>query len=234
MVIIMTLTKRLRTLGQIICVPLFLSNFAHAGALDPLSSEEIEKAKQIQLSYVRDHHPSFLATTNPETDTSLAENIEILLIERHAVKKGEERSAPRLVDLYSYDYKVNTLNQVLINLNTNSVVSLKQDTEVQLPLTQNEIDKAVAILLANQEQYKLILNEFKQITGEEYTSTDQIEIKAFAFWGNTLLGVSNGESLKCGKHRCAQILIYTPDLVAFEVSPIVDLSIKKVVQNINF
>ena len=233
--IIMTPTKRLTVkLSQVLCTILFTFGHAQAGSLDPLDNNEIEKAKQIQLKYVRENHPSFLAATNPETDTSLAETIEILLIERHAVKKGEERSAQRLVDVYSYDYMVNALNQVLINLDTNLVVSLKQDTQVQLPLTANEIQKAVDILLANQEQYQLILKEFEQITGERYTSVDQIEIKAFAFWGNSLPGVSNSEALKCGSHRCAQLLIYTPDRVAFEVSPVVNLSTKKVVQNINF
>ncbi len=228
-------TRRLMVnLSQILCTLLFTLSYVHAGALDPLNTNEIEKAKQIQLSYVRANHPDLLSETAPETDTSLSESIEILLIERHTVKKGEERRAQRLADVYSYDYRVNAFNQVLINLDTGLVVSAEQDTEVQLPLTENEIQKAVDILLANQEQYQLILREFEQITGERYTSVEQIEIKAFAFWGNSLPGVSNGESLKCGKHRCAQLLIYTPDRVAFEASPVVDLSIKKVVQNINF
>ncbi len=200
--------------------------FAKAGALDPLEANEIEKVKQIQLIYIRENLPQVL------TDTSI--EIEVLLVERHPVKKGQENNVARLADIYTYDYGSNVLHQAIVNLETNTVLSLTQDTEIQLPLTENEIQKAVDILKADEELFKFILQEYKRITGQEYTNADQIEIKAFAFWGDSLPGVSNTESLKCGVYRCAQLLIYTPEQVAFEVSPVVNLSTKKVTQNINF
>jgi len=231
----MTPTKRFTVkLSLVLCTIVFAFGHAHAGSLDPLDNNEIEKAKQIQLSYIKANHPDLLAETNSDTDTSLAESIEILLIERHSFKKGEETGTQRLADLFSYNYNNNTLNQLLINLDTGSVVLAKQDVKVQLPLTKNETQKAIDILLADQEQYQLILKEFEKITGERYTNVNQIEIKAFSFLGDSLLGVSNEGALKCGKHRCAQLLLFTPDRVAFEASPVVDLSIKKIVQNIDF
>ncbi len=206
---------------------LFLTfGFTKAGALDPLEANEIEKVKQIQIEYIRENLPQVL--------TNSAVEIEVLLVERHPVKKGAENNSVRLADIYTYDYGTNVLHQAIVSLETNSVLSLTQNTEVQLPLTETEIQKAIDILKADEEQFKSILQEYKRITGQEYTNTDQIEIKAFAFWGNSLPGVSNSESLKCGVYRCAQLLIYTPDQVAFEASPVVNLSTKKVTQNINF
>lgn len=239
MVIIMTQTINLMVkLSLVLCAMLFSSSYAQAGALDPLEEHEIEKAKQIQLSYVQNNNPELIldasSSASRGTQTPFIPEIEILLVERHAVKKGKERSAQRLADVYSYDYRVNVLNQVVVNLDRNSVVSVIRNSQIQLPLTDNEIQKATDILLADQVNYQLILKEFKQITGEEYTNPSQIEIKAFAFWGNSLPGVATTEALKCGNHRCAQLLLYTPDRVAFEVSPVVDLSLKKVVQNITF
>lgn len=239
MVIIMTPTKKpMVKLSLVLCAMLFISSFAKAGALDPLEEHEIEKAKQIQLSYVQNNNPELISDASSSasrgTQAQFIPEIEILLVERHAVKKGKERSAQRLADVYSYDYRVNVLNQVVVNLDRNSVVSVNRNSQIQLPLTDNEIQKATDILLADQVNYQLILKEFKKITGEEFTNPSQIEIKAFAFWGNSLPGVATAEALKCGNHRCAQLLLYTPDRVAFEVSPVVDLSLKKVVQNITF
>lgn len=223
--------------SQVLSVLLFTFNYAQAGgALDPLDKNEIEKAKKIQLSYVRENQPDLISDT-PSLSANrspFVSKIEVLLVERHTVKKGEERHAQRLADVYSYDYEDNVLNQMIVNLDTESVVSVTRNSKVQLPLTENEVQKATEILMADQEQYKLILKEFKQITGEEYTNPAQIEIKAFAFWGKTLPGISNADALKCGSHRCAQMLLYTPERVAFEASPVIDLTTKKIVQNIDF
>lgn len=210
----------------IIMLLVFTFGLAKAGVLDPLEADEIEKVKEIQLAYIRENLPQVL------TDSAI--EIEVLLIERHPVKKGEENNAARLADIYTYEYGANVLHQAVVSLETNSVLSLTQNTEVQLPLTENEIQKAVDILKADEEQFKFILQEYKRITGQEYSNADQIEIKAFAFWGGSLPGLSNTESLKCGVYRCAQLLIYTPEQVAFEVSPVVNISTKKVTQNINF
>ncbi|MCK5831507.1 MAG: hypothetical protein KAH20_14525 [Methylococcales bacterium] len=198
----------------------------NAGVLDPLELHEIEKVKQIQLSYIKKNLPEVLTNSSIE--------IEVLLIEKHSVAKGEENTAPRWADIYTYDYGSNILHKAIVSLETNKLLSLVQNTKVQLPLTQNETQKAIKILMGDEEQFQLILSEYQLITGKPYTNSDQINIKAFAFWGNSLPGVSNTESLKCGVHRCAQILIHTPEMVAFEVSPIVDLSTKKITQNIKF
>lgn len=238
------------------------SSLVNAGGLDPLELEEIEKVKQIQLSYLQENAPqaasgltidnvpqvasastidnALQAASDSTIDNASqavpdsAIDLEVLLVERHPVEKGAENNAVRLADIYTYEYGRNILHQAIVNLETNAVVSLVQNTKIQLPLTENEINKAIKILSEDGEQFKLILQEYKRITGEEYSDPSQIEIKAFAFWGDSLPGVSNTESLKCGVNRCAQLLIFTPEHVAFEVSPVVNLSEKKVTQNINF
>lgn len=223
---IMEITKSIRKTFIPLGLLLFTFNHVHAGALDPLEPAEVEKARQIQQAYIKQNLPDVL--------TNQAIEIEVLLVERHPVAKGMELTAPRLADIYTYDYGQNILHKAVVSLESNKLLSLDQDKEIQLPLTENEIQKAVKILMGSEDEFKLILKEYQQITGKPYTSQDQIEIKAFAFWGDSLPGVSNSASLKCGLHRCAQILIYTPELVAFEVSPVVNLSTKKITQNINF
>lgn len=202
------------------------SSFLQAGAYDPLSTAEIEKVREIKNVFVQSTYPDLISSGRVILET--------LLIERHAIKKGQEDTSERLADMYVYDYVTNTLNQLVINLDQNKVESITHDKEIQLPLTENEIQMAFNILTQDTVNFQLILEEFEQITGKPYSNPDQIQIKAFAFWGSSLPGVSNQQSLNCGIHRCAQVLIYTPDQVAFEVSPVIDLSIKKVIQNIKF
>lgn len=213
-------------LGSYAYLLFFAFNNVYAVALDPLELSEVEKVKEIQLVYIRGNLPEILINQEIE--------IEVLLVERHPVAKGQENTAPRLADIYTYDYGNNILHKAIVSLETNKLLSIVQNKEIQLPLTENEVQKAINILMGSEEEFQLILREYESITGEPYTNADQIEIKAFAFWGDSLPGVSNVESLKCGLHRCAQLLIYTPDMVAFEVSPVVNLSTKKIIQNISF
>ncbi|MCK5829040.1 MAG: hypothetical protein KAH20_01930 [Methylococcales bacterium] len=210
----------------------------HAGALDPLELNEIDKAKQIQISYIRTNIPQMVVAETITGDAPdagrISDDLEVLLVERHPIKKGEGNNTTRLADVYTYEYGSNTLHAAVINLDTNVVVSIKQNVGVQFPLTENEINKAINILTEDENVFPLVLQEYKKITGRDYTGLDQIEIKAFSFYGDSLPGVSNPESLKCGVHRCAQVVIFTPETVAFQVSPVIDLSTKKVIQNINF
>ncbi len=222
-------SKKIVSFTFVIFLALITISNPQAGSLDPLTNQEIEKASELMLAGTQSD--SQAAQSEQSESTS---QIETLLIERHAVAKGAENQAARLVDVFTYNYDTNILNQTIINLSTNSVVSTTHNKEVQLPLTENEITRATEVVFGDQDEVDLINQAYQRVTGETLTQPDQLEIKAFTFLGNSLPGVSNEESMNCGNHRCAQLLLYTPEKVAFEISPVIDLSTKKVIQNINF
>ncbi len=198
-----------------------------AGPLDSLDIGEIGRAKQV-LQNLRNVPQARAFSPSP------APQSEILLIERRPVEKGTERSAPRLVDVYSYNYETNKLNQTVIDINTNAVQSVTESQGVQLPLIEKEIRQAIDLVFNDPQQLQLLNQEYQRLTGQTLTSVDQVKVKAFTFLGDSLPGVVNEDAKNCGIHRCAQLLLYTSDSVAFEISPVIDLSTKKIIQNINF
>ena len=212
----------LRTLLH--CITL-LSALTHlpavANNLDPLSPTEIARATQ---------RANPVAQTTRSSSTTPAP--ELLLVERHPNAKGQ---TARLADVYTYDYSTNETLIDVIDLDTNQVISRKREKNLQLPLTANELQRASALIFADDEQRSLLDAEFKRITGQTLSNpAQQLQVKAFVFHASSLPEQLNAASQQCGLHRCAQVLLYTADSVVFEVSPIVNLSAGVITQNIGF
>lgn len=211
----------------VICVITHLP--ASANNLDPLSPAEIARATQqaststpVPFSTNRNLSINNVTTTTPE----------LLLVERHLNTKGQ---TARLADVYTYDYSTNETLIDVIDLDTNQVISRQREQNLQLPLTANELQRAAALIFADDEQRGLLDAEFKRITGQTLNNpTQQLQVKAFVFHASSLPEQLNAASQQCGLHRCAQVLLYTADSVVFEVSPIVNLSAGVITQNIGF
>lgn len=202
------------------------STATQASGTDPLSSEELQKALAIST-------PASAARSTRRSSTSAANtHQELLLIERRPTDK--EATEQRLADVYHYDYARNETIHTIVDLDTQQTLSTRHQQYLQLPLTENELQRSSAIIFSDPEQAVLIRNEYQRITGEYLNSPQQLNIKAFAFSADTLPEQLNPASQQCGLHRCAQVLLYTHDSLVFEISPIVNLSAGFITQNIGY
>lgn len=200
---------------------------AMAGAMDPLDPSELARATSMVSTTTA---PAGAATRALAVNSAPA--TELLLIERHPNEKGQ---TARLADVYTYDYATDETVIAVINLDTNQVVSSQRQQRLQLPLTDNELQRASDLIFADDEERSLLDTEFRRITGQTLSNPQQqLQVKAFVFHADSLPEQLNAASQQCGLHRCAQVLLYTADAVVFEVSPIVNLSAGVITQNIGF
>ena len=160
----------------------------------------------------------------------------VLLVERHQEDKQTYAQGrwPRRADVYVYRYTDDTLVRQVYNMETNQVDQLDQVQGVQLPLTEAESQRALAIALADATMRLQLDAEFRLITQQDLVSADQLILKAMTFHADAAPGQDLGAAAQCGAKRCAQLLLAAGDNVALRVIPIVDLSSGAVVQALPF
>ncbi|SKA87663.1 hypothetical protein SAMN02745130_02850 [Thiothrix eikelboomii] len=206
----------------------FLSNNILAKDLDPLSPAELSQA----VSLAAPEQRAQLAMRSDTHAPAIAHTLELLLVERRPVDK--EQPGRRLADVYSYDYRSDETIHSIVDLNTQERVQTERVQKLQLPLTENELARASLLIFNDPEQLSQIQAEYKRITGQTLIKPEQLHVKAFVFTADSLPEGLNAASQNCGIQRCAQVLLYTHDSVVFEISPIVNLSVGLVTQNIGF
>lgn len=217
------ITAQFARLALVLSCGIFFSP-ALAHDNDPLSASEIAKASNLLVAPVQ--------TAARSSSAFITLEQEILLIEKH-----EDKNAPagqRYADVYIYDYGNNELVQSLVDLNTSKVLNTERKTGVQLPLTAKELARAKQIVFDDEDERKILEDEFFRITSQQMTGTSDLNIKAFTFTADSLPNRVNEASKHCGVHRCAQLMLYTGENVVFEISPIVNLSAGVVTQRIGF
>lgn len=219
-----------RTLGRWLSVSLVVwtSQAALGGSMDPLSLQELNAAANL----TRPSTPAYSSRSlRPAADSS-APAPATLLIERRETEKRDSNS--RLADVYVYHYDSSELEHSIVDLNTHTVVKTSRSQGTQLPLIEDEIDRAAALLFDDDEQFTLINAEYQRIVGKPLTDRSALNVKAFTFMADNLPQKVNQAASECGIRRCAQLLIYTDTKLIFEITPIVDLSANIVIQNIGF
>ncbi|OGO28561.1 MAG: hypothetical protein A2Z16_07480 [Chloroflexi bacterium RBG_16_54_18] len=187
---------------------------------DPLSPDEQERA--LTLAVQQAQFANALNTASRD---------ETLLIERHAESKTDMRSGnwPRRADVYTYLYDSDTLMQAVVNLTSGQVDSIEMVQNVQLPLTQNETDHAIQLLLADATVMAEIGTQYQTITGTVLTQPQaQLKLNALIYRADAMPNANPGAAA-CGLHRCAQFLIATQNDIVINLLPIVDLSTGAVV-----
>jgi hypothetical protein len=201
--------------------------------MDPLSAAEIAKvlSKSAQNTTMRSSSSTDSATDDQIDERETSQTT--LLIERHQ-GKNKQGNAPRLADIFIYDYSVDQLIQRVVNLDNNTIISSTVSQGYQLPLIADEVDRAVRIAFADPAERALLNQEYQRITGNQLVDASSLDYKAFVFYGDSLPGKVNSASLQCGVHRCAQLLFYTKQNVTFDFSPIINLSLNSVTQNVGF
>ena len=136
---------------------------------------------------------------------------------------------PRRADVYTYLYDSDTLMQAVVNLTSGQVDSIEMVQNVQLPLTQNETDHAIQLLLADATVMAEIGTQYQTITGTVLTQPQaQLKLNALIYRADAMPNANPGAAA-CGLHRCAQFLIATQNDIVINLLPIVDLSTGAVV-----
>jgi hypothetical protein len=209
---------------------------------EPLTSAEQDRALQsLRTTGVSTQNlrlPSAADATDSQATDSMspAPAEEVLLVERH--QEGKETYAlghwPRRADVYIYRYADNVLIRQVYNLDTNQVEQVDQMQGTQLPLTEAETQRAMAIAMADVNTRPLLNAEFQSITQQPLLSADQLIVKAMAFHADSAPGQDLGNAAQCGIRRCAQLLLTAGDNVALQVIPVVDLSSGAVVKALPF
>jgi hypothetical protein len=182
---------------------------------DPLAPEEQERARTLA-----GQRPEFANALNASSRS------EQLLIERHVESKADMQSGngPRRADVYTYLYDSDTLLLAVVNLTSGRVSRVEMVQNVQLPLTQNETDRAIELLLADPTVQAEIAAQYQSITGEALTDAErQLKLDALIYRADSMPDANPGAAA-CGLHRCAQFLIATQNDVVINLLPIVDLS----------
>jgi Cu2+-containing amine oxidase len=234
--------KNKQILAAAAIATLFSLTSAYAKSMDPVSDSEIDKAtslamQSLQTPVVARRSVSTTQVATASASISSAETtstVQFLNVETHRFDKGDSNSDARWTDVSAYDYATDELIINVVNLDTNAVVSSKRYTNMQPPLVKDELDRALSIVMDDEEERSIIDNEFKRITGQTLTSMDQLQYKAFTFFADSMPNVVNTASKSCGANRCAQLMLFTHDNIVFEVSPIVNLSAGVVTQRMGY
>ncbi|GAB4436552.1 MAG: hypothetical protein Kow0031_18270 [Anaerolineae bacterium] len=186
---------------------------------DPLSAGEVSAARQ-------------LVQQSGALSAQLAAGgrSELLLVERHQEPKAvrQQGAWPRRADYYLYDYDTDTLLHSVINLETGAVDEMSRAQDVQLPLTDNEIGQALAIALADAPTRAAIEQEFRRVSGTPLNDpARQLQVHALVFRAAAMPGNLAPAFAGCGRQRCGQLILSTPDNVLINIVPIVNLSARQ-------
>jgi hypothetical protein len=157
---------------------------------------------------------------------------EMLLVERHEASKAAyaKGSWPRQGDVYLYDYATDTLIHTTVDVQSGAVTTVERVQDVQLPLTANEESRALALIAADPTLWATLAARYQSITGEALKHLTQLQVKVSVFHADVMPDRVNGAARHCGRHRCAQVLLFTVDKTLLDMTPIVDLSLGQVVQ----
>jgi Cu2+-containing amine oxidase len=189
---------------------------------DPLTTQEADAIVAAALA-VEGEAGLHAATTGER---------EVLLVERREASKAAYASGnwQRQGDVYVYDYATDDLIHAVVDVQSGEVVTVERLQGVQLPLTQQEEQRALALVQADDAVWTALAERFQAITGEPLQRIDQLQGKVSLFYGDAMPDRLNESSQQCGQRRCAQVLLFTVDKTLLELMPIVDLSQGQVVQ----
>jgi hypothetical protein len=189
---------------------------------DPLTETEI----QVALTDAQ-------GSGNPES-TPLGDDDVVLLTERHEEEKAVEDGAPRRADVYVYSYDDDVLTWTLVNVETGSIDDSAVVPRTQLPLVQEERDRALQLAMDDPRFADRLATAFRQATGRDLqdVATD-LEVEPIIFRADAN-GDTTGAARQCGRHRCAQLMLQSTDDFLIDLLPVIDLSAGRVVSQTGF
>ncbi|MEU1528935.1 Tat pathway signal sequence domain protein [Streptomyces fagopyri] len=186
---------------------------------DPLTDDETARVEQLAAN-----RQLFGSSENVEGGRG-PQRIGVELAEPEE-NELDDPGAPRRADVTFYDYRNDTLVTRTVNLDTGKVERTDTQHGVQPPLGRDEMTEAAELLIADPLGAGLRA-DYKDATGKELTSPDQLTLNSMVYRATP--GAQPGLLAKCGEHRCVRLFpkvrngswIDSRDLV-------VDLSARKV------
>ncbi|WP_406006146.1 Tat pathway signal sequence domain protein [Streptomyces sp. NBC_00637] len=163
---------------------------------DPLTDDEIARVEQIALD-----RQSFRASEDVDGDRG-PQRLGVDLAEP-AEGEADDPDAPRRAVVSFYDYKNDTLVTKTVNLDTGKVEGTGTRHGVQPPLGAAEQTEAARLLIADPLGAGLKA-DFKDATGKELSSPDQLQIAAMIY--RAVPGAEPAVLDQCGEHRCVRLL----------------------------
>ncbi|MFH9551509.1 Tat pathway signal sequence domain protein [Streptomyces sp. NPDC017435] len=186
---------------------------------DPLTDDEIARVEKIAIN-----RQQFDAAENVDG----ARGPQRLGVELAEPAAGEvdDPGAPRRAVVSFYDYKHDTLVTKTVNLDTGKVEGTGTQHGVQPPLSAAEQNEAASLLIADPLGAGLKA-DFKDATGKELTSPDQLQLAAMVY--RAVPGAEPAVLDACGEHRCVRLLPKVRNGPWIDArSLVVDLSTRKV------
>ncbi len=192
---------------------------------DPLSPGEEQSALDLVTS---------ADSGGPEAG-GLQDDDVLLLVERHQEAKADEDAGLRRADVYVYSYDDDVLSYSLVDLADGSVVDTSTSTGTQLPLVQEEIDRATQIAMDDPRFVSRLEAEFQRATGRAMADpTEDLIVQPITFLAESMPNRATGAIANCGEHRCAQLMLQSSDNFLINLLPIVDLSDGRVISREGF
>ena len=189
--------------------------------LDPLTDDETKRVEKIALNRqllntgenvkgARGPQRLTVELTEPDTD------------------QPDSANAPRRADVTFYDYRNDSVVTKTVNLDTGKVEETSTQHGVQPPLGVAEQSEAARLLIADPLGAGLKA-DYKDATGKELTSPDQLTLTSMVFRATP--GVQPAELGKCGEHRCTRLFPKVKNGAWIDTRDfVIDLSARKVVK----
>ncbi|WP_069770019.1 Tat pathway signal sequence domain protein [Streptomyces sp. LUP30] len=186
---------------------------------DPLTDDETARVERIALS-----RQQFNAAQDVDGDRG-PQRLGVDLAEPRA-DEVDEPDAPRRAEVSFYDYRNDTLLTRTVNLDTGKVEATGVQHGVQPPLGPAEQTEAAELLIADPLGAGLKA-DYKDATGKELTSPDQLQLASMVY--RAVPGAEPAVLDTCGVHRCARLLTKVKNGPWIDTrSLVVDLSTRKV------
>ncbi|MEV5906081.1 Tat pathway signal sequence domain protein [Streptomyces sp. NPDC052127] len=186
---------------------------------DPLTDDEITRVEKIALS-----RQQFNASEDVDGDRG-PQRLGVDLAEP-AADEVDAPDAPRRAVVSFYDYKDDALVTKTVNLDTGKVEGTGTQHGVQPPLSAAEQTEAASLLIADPLGADLKA-DFKDATGKQLTSPDQLQLASMIY--RAVPGAEPAVLDKCGEHRCVRLLPKVRNGPWIDArSLVIDLSTRKV------
>ncbi|WP_314224354.1 Tat pathway signal sequence domain protein [Streptomyces zaehneri] len=186
---------------------------------DPLTDDEITRVEKIALS-----RQQFNASEDVDGDRG-PQRLGVDLAEP-AADEVDDPEAPRRAVVSFYDYKDDALVTKTVNLDTGKVEGTGTQHGVQPPLSAAEQTEAASLLIADPLGAGLKA-DFKDATGKQLTSPDQLQLASMIY--RAVPGAEPAVLDKCGEHRCVRLLPKVRNGPWIDArSLVIDLSTRKV------
>lgn len=196
-----------------------VSDSSNAAWQASLTDTEIQALNVTAADHFRTAQQDTLLRANKVKPGNTQLGLEVLLVELQEAK-NRATDAPRLAEIFLFDYASNTANIMLVEVESQRVIGSHQLNDIHLPLNEREVAAATGLLLDDATLMSNLASEYEKQVGKPLISLQQLDMKV-SIWNP---GSSERYPRDCSLTRCALVSLFTENYHNFSVEPIVNLS----------